>query len=176
MGGTNRLAGLALSAAVGLSGCGGDATGAAVLPRRAAVSAAPGASAATTEQVAAQAVASVKAYYAEINRAIGTGDTAALRAMSRSSCTCRDLAAAIDDIWAAGRTTVAEVFLTRAFTAHDVYPDVASVDVRYDARGYEWVDKAGRRIKRVAGSTGTTVEVEVVREGGRWLVSHVRVA
>ncbi|HVF18760.1 MAG TPA: hypothetical protein VNA14_00770 [Mycobacteriales bacterium] len=171
----SQFAGAVIAAALALAGCGGETGGAAVLPARGMpVAAAPSATR-STEQIAAEAVAVVKAYYAEINRAITTGDTTALAAMQTGECACRRLVGAIDETWTAGHTvSEPRVFVPARFEPRDVYPAVASVTVTYATNTYELRDRGGRVVRRIDGRARIQEEIEVVKEGVRWVVSDVR--
>ncbi len=164
-----------MACVLGLAGCGGDASGAAVLPTRGtptSVVASPTPSL-TTAQIAAEAVAFVRSYYAEINHAIATGDTTQLRAMQKPTCACTRITRKVEETWASGRVVGETFFVVRTTKPFDVYPGVVSVKVDYDGRAYRVVDKAGRITSKVRARSGSE-EVEVVREGARWAVSDVR--
>jgi hypothetical protein len=161
--------------ALTLAGCGGSSSGAAVLPTRDTPTAAvpsPTPSL-TTAQIAAEAVAFVKGYYAEINHAIATGDTTKLRAMQTDTCVCLRLTKGISDTWRSAIVREREVFRTSGYKPHDVYPAVASVTVPINGRGYTVFERDGRIRDRVPPKR-VIEDVEIVRKGDAWLVSDVR--
>ena len=173
MGGLSRYVAPAITAAVLITGCAGEPSGAAVLPARDTSPVTAPSAVQTTEQIAAQAVAVVRAYFAEINRAITTGETESLRAMQADGCICRELTENIRQRWQIGRVESRGLFAVRGLRAFDVHPDVASVEASLDALAYVEVPRQGKR-RTVPAVPGVVQEVEVVRRGSAWVVSHVR--
>jgi hypothetical protein len=128
----------------------------------------------TTAQIAADAVAFVKRYYAEINHAIATGDTAELRKMQKPTCACTRLVNAIEDSWVANRLVAGEVLTPERFDPRDVFPAVASVTVVYASRGYQIIPRDGGVAHRAPTHSRVVEEVEISKEGSAWVVSDVR--
>jgi len=127
---------------------------------------------ATADTSAASVVAFIKSYYAEINRAIETGDVSTLTSYSVPACPCRRLVESIREKTTGSRIQGGE-FTLRTVSSHDVTPTLAGAEVLYDVAKAEVVKPDGRVIETVKAAPGARDDISIVRYNGRWLVSNV---
>src|SRR5579859_3073392 len=115
-------------AALSVAGCSASARPSTLPPASpTVVSPTPSPSPLTQAEIAQQAIATVKAYYAEVDHAIKTGDTSHLRRMSTPNCVCLKLVDFIESVWRTGSVRGTTFFILGKVTPHDVSSQVASV-------------------------------------------------
>jgi len=127
---------------------------------------------ATADTSAASVVAFIKSYYAEINRAVATGNVEALRALSVPGCGCRQLVEFIAD-GNGGPNVTGGRFTIRNIATHDVTPTLAGAKVTYDVAAAEKRDSSGKLVKRLPAFTAAQDDLSIVRHGDSWLVAEV---
>lgn len=127
---------------------------------------------ATADTSAASVVAFIKSYYAEINRAIETGDVTALSAFSTPACSCRQLLQSIKRK-STGSKIEGGRFALHEVVPHDVTPTLAAARASYDVGKAEVVKQDGSVIQTIEAETGAQDDISIVRAKGRWLVSNV---
>lgn len=172
-----RLALVCVSCALALTACSKPEEGSELPPLASAspsASPSPSKSAAPVDDKAA-IVALARAYYAEANLAIRTGNTARLRALSLPSCPCRAFADQVDADWRRGRVdspnyySVLEVRnpLLRNLTA-------GLVTVFFRLNRYVVVDRAGKVLTSApADATTYSHRFDARRVNGLWRVANV---
>lgn len=171
---------LALALALGavLAACSDDGDKPQVLPSvttpspTPSKSPAPSVSPTGSDASAAGVEAFIKSYYAEINRAIETGDVSTLTSYSVPACPCRRLVESIREKTTGSRIQGGE-FTLSTVSPHDVTPTLAGAEVLYDVAKAEVVKSDGRVIETVKAAPGARDDISVVRYNDRWLVSNV---
>jgi len=125
----------------------------------------------TAEQRAkAEVEATVRAYYAAMDKAIRTGDVTDFNAASTSACVCREFGSAVASVFRTGRTEQAAVDIERLRVVV-VHHRVADVDAHVRTSAYRVVHDDGRVERFPAGEDHAVLGLVYV--GGRWLVDSV---
>lgn len=129
-------------------------------------------SAAATAASAAGVEAFIKSYYAEINRAIRTGDVSKLATYSTPACPCRRLVASIKEK-STGSSIRGGEFTLRNVAPHDVTPTLAGAQVLYDVEKAEVVKSDGHILETIPAAPNARDDISMVLYGGHWLISNV---
>ncbi len=119
-----------------------------------------------------QAVAAVRAYYAEIGSAASSGDTSRLVRLSTPDCPCRALVSFIDGKYETGSIR------GFSYTLHSLRVDrhdqgSVLVSVHYSIPAVEELDKRGSVITRIDAVPPSQKAVLVSMVNGEWLVHNV---
>lgn len=177
-GSSARQLSLALALSAVLAGCTGDGDKPQTLPTikspsPAASPSPPMTTAAPTSDMSARGVeAFIRSYYAEINRAIETGDVKALTSYSIPACPCRRLVASIM-AKSAGSSIRGGHFTIHVVSPHDVMPTLAGAQVLYDVEEAKVVKPDGTVVQTVKAESGARDDLSLVRSNGKWLVANV---
>jgi len=126
---------------------------------------------ATADTSAASVVAFIKSYYAEINRAIETGDVSALTSYSVPACPCRRLVSSIKEK-STGTKIRGGHFTLGGISPHDVTPTLAGVVVTFDVARAEVVKADGTIVDTIEAAKGAKDDLSLVLHNGSWLVAN----
>jgi hypothetical protein len=160
----------ALVAALVLTAACSDAPGKpAVLPTASSTSSSTSTSTPIARDPRAEVEAFVRAYYAEVNRALVSGRTENLARYSTSDCSCRRLIAYIDSKFAGGKTLRNARFELSGFEVIDVTSQRADVGFVISAPAYEVLDGAGRVVERIDSNSAEEV-MTLLKRDQSWVV------
>ena len=116
-----------------------------------------------------QVEAAVRAYYAEVNRALSSGQTTQLAMLSHPQCSCRRLVTYISEKWEGGALRGARYEL-KLVKAHPPLGGVLSALVSYSVSAYDVLDRSGRVIEQVEGVEFSQKDVSLQRNAAGNLV------
>ncbi len=128
----------------------------------------------TRAELEAQALATVRAYYDELNRGYATGTVVPLRNMTTSDCACRRTIDFIESAWTSGRLTGISLIIKR-ITTREVNLSFASFSVVYDGTQGEQRNQRGEVIRRIPAEQGKLMQISATTNGERWLVKDIAV-
>jgi hypothetical protein len=141
---TPRWAAGALVAAVVLAGC-SDPDQPGTVPRTTPTpsTSSPSPSPTSTED---QVEAAVRAYYAELTRAVQTNDASMLKRMVARACPCYNAVKVVEGHAARGEMSPDTEYTLRSVRVHDVTGKLAAAEVRYRVNAYKVLDSSGNTI------------------------------
>jgi hypothetical protein len=113
-----------------------------------------------------QAIATAKLYYAESNRAINTGDTSRLRAMSTRDCPCLAIVNNIDEVWKDGSIRAPQYYTVTSLGSTAVNPDRVTAVINAETH----FDRRGKRISFTPAQRGLRSVFMLEKQNSRWTV------
>jgi hypothetical protein len=125
----------------------------------------------TARDPRAEVEAFVRAYYAEVNAAAASGNTAALNSYSSLTCGCRRLLEYIRDKWQQGSLRNVDYRIDNLRVSR-IDAGNAEIAAKVRIGAYEVLDRSGRVVERVAEESGTDL-LELARLGDRWIVQNI---
>lgn len=126
----------------------------------------------TATPVEEQVEAAVRAYYAELTRAIQTGDTSRLRGMLLKNCPCYGSVSSIDKLAAKNQQAPGAQIDVVGLKAHDVIAQSASAEVSYTVTAYNLIGQGGNVLNHIA-ARRDHVDLSLIRRDNGWLVANV---
>ncbi|MDX6224928.1 MAG: hypothetical protein QOE64_1304 [Frankiales bacterium] len=157
-----------------VAGCGGSGGSPRTLPPLASATLSPSPSPTPSLTPDQQVLAAVRAYYAAVNHAAATSDTAGVLATTLPACTCRSLVSYINGLRAKGqglrnaRDEVAEMHVMQ------VTKDFAVVSVMYFSPAHQVVDLKSGKVLESFPSKQFQAQVTVKAVTSAWLVAIER--
>jgi hypothetical protein len=126
----------------------------------------------TETPVESQVEAAVRAYYAELTKAIATGDTTRLKATMRPSCPCYRSARSIDGLAAKRQRAPDARIKVVEVKVHDVIAKTAGAEVSYDVSAYDLVKAGGSVVSHIP-RRQDHVDLSLVIADDSWVVANV---
>jgi hypothetical protein len=126
----------------------------------------------TPETPEEQVEATMRAYFAETNKAFQTGDVRKLKAMSTAGCPCRRAAESIEKTIKSGGRFEGLRYDVTSIEVHDVDGGSALAEVRADLPPYKVFDGDGDVTEDSPGGTLHTDFSLSRSESGRWIIGN----
>jgi len=182
---TGPVAVLALGVAALLAGCSGDpeSTPTALPPLLPSASPSPSAPSASPVPLPSEATAATpqgaaaftRHYFAVLNEAYRTPDTAALRQLSDPGCnSCSNFIREVDDLRQKGHHYEGGSFVLRSVEAPPVEGGDVVLDVVYANGETRELDAAGQQVSSFPPRSVTPGQVRLLRRDARWTVRGFR--
>lgn len=126
----------------------------------------------TATPVEAQVEAAVRAYYAELARAVRTGETGGLKERVRRSCPCYGSVRSIDRLASKNQSAPKAHIEVSSINVHDVIARSAGAEVSYDVPSYDLVERNGTVVSHIP-ARRDHVDLSLVSDGGAWMITNV---
>jgi hypothetical protein len=167
---TPRWAAWALVAVVLVAGC-SDPDKPGTVPRTTSspTTSSPSPSPTSTED---QVEAAVRAYYAELERAIQTNDTSRLKELAQPSCPCYGSVRSINKAAREKRQTPGIKITVVKVAVHDVFGATAGADVAYDVNAYDVLNRNGVVESRVP-ARKDRLDLSFVKSEDKWILANL---
>jgi hypothetical protein len=168
--GTPRWAAGALVAAVVLVGC-SDPDQPSTLPRTTPTptTSSPSPTPTSTEE---QVEAAVRAYYAELNRALQTNDVAKLKTLVDKNCPCYNAVQVIERNAMERERTPDAAFSLRSVRVHDVAGKTAAAEVKYSVSAYDVLDANDRVVTHIK-KQSSHFDLSLVHTDSGWVLANL---
>jgi hypothetical protein len=126
----------------------------------------------TATPVEQQVEAAVRAYYAELTRAIRSGDADTLATLSAKTCPCWGSVQGIRKLASKGQRSPKAQIVLRAVKVHDVIARSAGAEVTYHVSSYDLVDSKGAVVTKVP-ARSDHIDLSLISMQGRWVLTNV---
>jgi hypothetical protein len=126
----------------------------------------------TETPVEQQVEAAVRAYYAELTRAIQTGNTSRLKIMLLNNCPCYGSVRSIDRLAVKNQRAPGARIDVVGLKAHDIIAHSASAEVSYNVSAYDLVSRGGG-VQSHIGARRDHVDLSLILRGDQWLIANV---
>ncbi|MGZ4593026.1 MAG: hypothetical protein ACXV3C_04120 [Actinomycetes bacterium] len=121
--------------------------------------------------VEAQVEAAVRAYYAELTRAVRTSDSRGLKDLMSKGCPCYQSVHIVDDNKRRGRSGPGANIDVKSVKIHDVIAQSAGAVVAYRVRAYDLVDNGGRSVLHIK-ARDYRVDLSFIAKDEEWILTN----